>query len=161
KQARPRATFSGEWSPASSADRPGCAAVETWLSEVCSPHQPAPIRYAPAVTPAAYMTSDAEHDVSGITTRALPWTEYDSDALPALLEAYKRTFGTDEKLPYKLLYDADLVLTRALHIEDNIAVPTSLLLDKHGVIRWSYVAEDYADRPSAQQILNEIGRLPK
>jgi antitoxin component YwqK of YwqJK toxin-antitoxin module/peroxiredoxin len=277
KQARPRATFGGEWSPASIADQPGCVAVETWVAEMCSSRQPAPLRSAPAAIPAP----ELESDVSGIPARAQPWTEYESGALPALvrlygrggahgardaedwsapvlrggksktdasvaapedlvgralplsrfttadgseidlaayagkrnvlitilrgfggqvcvycaaqtkgladyadkfaaletevvvvypgpksglaafLEAYRRTFGSDEKLPYKLLYDADLALTRALHIEDNIAVPTSLLLDKQGVIRWSHVAKDYADRPSAQQILAQIALLPK
>src|SRR6185436_16086720 len=60
EQARPRATFAGEWSPASIADRPGCLAVETWLAEMCSPRQPAPLRSAPVTTPAEHALPDAE-----------------------------------------------------------------------------------------------------
>ncbi len=79
----------------------------------------------------------------------------------AFLEAYRRTFGADAKVPYELLYDTDLALTRALHIEDNLAMPTSILLDRNGVIRWSHVGKDYADRPSAREILGRIEKLPK
>jgi peroxiredoxin len=84
-----------------------------------------------------------------------------ASGLQAFLEAYRRTFGAGERLPYELLYDMDLTLTRALHIEDNIAVPTSILLDRQGIVRWCRVAKDYADRPSAQEILDRIAALPK
>jgi antitoxin component YwqK of YwqJK toxin-antitoxin module/peroxiredoxin len=279
KVARPRQSFSGEWSPASSADLSGPAAVETWVAELCSPHQPAPIRSVPAETTSTATSSAPTPSVAGIPARAQPWTEYEAGALPALvklygagkssaseedwnapvlqsraskslavaaassdligralpvkrfttadggvidldayvgkknvlvtilrgfggqvcvyctaqtkalaeysdefaahgteilvvypgpasglaafLDAYQRTFGAGEKLSYKLLYDADLALTRALHIEDNIAVPTSILLDREGIIRWCHVAKDYADRPSARGVLAEIAKLPK
>lgn len=281
KEARPRQTFAGEWSPASSADRPGSMVVETWVAEMCSPRQPAALRSVsvPGASPPAL----ALGGVSGIPARAQPWTEYESSALSALvklygsgkrsprdeedwqtpvargplfergeaaanlpdltdfigralpvkrfttadgdaldlddyvgkknvlvtilrgfggqvcvyctaqtrgladfatefaahdtevvviypgpasgleafLEAYRRTFGPGEKLPYKLLYDTDLALTRALRIEDNIAVPTSLVLDRKGILRWGHVAKDHADRPSARAVLDRIEALPK
>jgi len=273
REARPRQPFAGEWSPASSADLPGWTAVETWVAELCSPRQPAPIpTAAAAATPAP-----AAQDLAGIPARAQPWTEYERRVLPQLLtlygsgrsagadeyveplalrksrpsapaaspadlvgsrlplrtfttadgaaldldrflgkqnvlltilrgfggqvcvycsaqtkalagyadkfaaldtqvvvvfpgpasglqafrEAYRRTFGAQEKLPYELVYDTDLSLTRALAIEDNIALPTSLLLDRQGIIRWCHVGKDHADRPSAQEILERIAALPK
>lgn len=82
-----------------------------------------------------------------------------SSGLEAFLQAYRRTFGAGDKLPYRLLYDNDLALTRALRIEDDMAVPTSLLIDKHGIVRWSYVAKDHADRPSADEVLRKIEEL--
>jgi peroxiredoxin len=84
-----------------------------------------------------------------------------ASGLAAFLDAYRRTFGADEKLPYQLLYDADLSLTRALRIEDNIAVPTSLVLDKRGIVRWCHVAKDHADRPSAREVLSQISAISK
>jgi antitoxin component YwqK of YwqJK toxin-antitoxin module/peroxiredoxin len=274
KVARPRPSFGGDWSPAGSADLPGWMAVETWVAEMGSPRQPAPI--PPAVPPqsSAPASNLALDDPTGIPARAQPWTEYERRVLPDLVklygtgsseyegppalrksrsrpaaavatpadligrtlpltrfstadgeidleafmgkqnvlvtilrgfggqvcvyctaqtkaladfadrfaaldtkvvvvfpgpasglaafrEAYRRTFGAGEKLPYELLYDTDLTLTRALHIEDNIAVPTSLLLDRKGIIRWCRVAKDHADRPSAQEILAQIAALPK
>jgi peroxiredoxin len=84
-----------------------------------------------------------------------------ASGLRAFLEAYQRTFGAGEKPPYELLYDADLRLTRALHIEDNIAVPTSILLDRKGIVRWCRLAKDRTDRPSAKEILEQIAALAK
>ncbi len=279
REARPRQPFGGEWSPASSADLPGWIAVETWVAEISSPPQPAPIRPAVAAPTAVPAPSPAVEHLSGIPARAQPWTEYERSVLPlllelygrgrstiddeyegrpalrtartlppqavakpadlvgrplplerfatadggtldlgvyrgkrnvlvtilrgfggqvcvyctaqtralaeyadrfaaldtqvvvvfpgpasglqAFLEAYRRTFGAGEKLPYELLYDADLQLTRALHIEDDIAVPTSILLDREGIVRWCRVAKDRTDRPSAQEILERIRSLSK
>jgi antitoxin component YwqK of YwqJK toxin-antitoxin module/peroxiredoxin len=284
--ARPRQSFSGEWSPASSADLAGCTSVETWVAEMCSPRQPEPIRSEP-VKPVEPPAALAPSELAGIPARAQPWTEYEAGALrelvktygrgasgtygrdtnarddengsapirhmpassqrtistpsdhadlvgrplplkrftsadgstidlddlvgkrnvlvtilrgfggqvcvycaaqtkgladyadefaaletevvvvypgpasglDAFLEAYRRTFGAGEKLPYKLLYDTDLALTRALHIEDNIAVPTSIIIDRKGIVRWCHVAKDYADRPSAKSVLAEIEEM--
>ena len=275
KVARPRPSFGGEWSPASSADLPGWTAVETWVAEASSPLQPAPIPPASAPKIAAPAAKLEPADATGIPARAQPWTEYEQRVLPALVElygsgideyegrialresrsgppapvakpgdlvgrklpfarfstaeggaidladlqgkqnvlvtilrgfggqvcvyctaqtkaladfadrfavldtkvvvvfpgpasgldafreAYRRTFSPGEKLPFELVYDTDLSLTRALHIEDNMAVPTSLLLDRQGIIRWCHVAKDHADRPSAQDILGRIKELEK
>lgn len=84
-----------------------------------------------------------------------------SSGLDAFLEAYERTFGKGEKPPYKLAYDADMKLVDGLGIVDNIAVPSVLLLDEAGLVRWSHVAKDLADRPSATQILRQIEALPR
>jgi len=285
---RPRQSYGGEWSPASSADLPGFTAVETWIAEMCAPRQPAPIRVTTEATTTAsaaivsdskpHATPLAPEDLSAIPARAQPWTEYETSALPSLvklysagpsndaedwnapaiprkytklgasaarseelvgralpitrfstadggvidlgelvgkrnvlvtilrgfggqvcvycaaqtkalaefagdftaldteivivypgpasglgafIDAYHRTFGAGEKIPYKLLYDTDLALTRALHIEDNIAVPTSLVIDRKGIVRWCHVAKDYTDRPSAREVLKAIKALAK
>jgi len=277
REARPRQAFGGEWSPASSADLPGWTALETWVAEICSPRQPAPIQPVAAARAPAPAPDPGASATAGIPARAQPWTEYERRVLPALvklygtgrgvsddeydtspklrsapsapaaalassadlighklpvrrfttadggaidldafvgkrnvlvtilrgfggqvcvyctaqtkaladfaeqfaaldtevvvvypgpasglsafLEAYRRTFGAGAKLPYELLYDADLCLTRALHIEDDIAVPTSLLLDRQGIVRWCRVAQDRAERPSAREILGRIAAL--
>jgi len=262
------------------ADLPGWEAVETWVAEIGSPRQPAPIQPVVAPQPSTPAPTRGTDDVSGIPARAQPWTEYEIAALPGLirlyltgearistvhdwkvqvmrghpsapaaavsapedligrtlptkrfaradggeidlddsrgkqnvlvtilrgfgghvcvyctaqtkalaeladkfaaldtevvvvfpgpasgleafLEAYRRTFGPGEKPLFPLLYDRDLTLTRALHIEGNIAVPTSILLDREGIIRWCRVAKDPADRPSAQEILERIAALPE
>ena len=272
---RPRPSFGGDWSPAESAELPGWTAVETWVAEMSSPLQPAPVPSGDAPATAAKAPELAPEDATGIPARAQPWTEYERRVLPelselygkgidayqgtpalrtsgsgpdapvarpadlvgrtlplrrfsaangsatdldaclgrqnvlvtilrgfggqvcvyctaqtkaladfaerfaalntkvvvvfpgpasgleAFREAYRRTYGPGEKLPFDLLYDTDLALTRALHIEDNIAVPTSLLLDRRGIVRWCHVARDHADRPSAQEILERIAALPK
>lgn len=279
--ARPRQPFGGEWSPASSAaELPGCTVVETWVAELCSPRQPAPILSASSPARSTPIEPLGKGEESGMAARARPWTEYETTVLPelvkmygpgapdgprdeywtkpvlrgshskrdvpvasaadlvgrtlpvnrfatadggeidldefggkrnvlvtilrgfggqvcvycaaqtkgladfagdfaaldtevlvvfpgpasgldAFLDAYRRTFGADAKPPYKLLYDTDLALTRALRIEDNIAVPTSIVLDRSGIVRWCHVAKNHADRPSAKQVLEKIEALPK
>lgn len=77
----------------------------------------------------------------------------------AFLDAYQRTFGAGVKPPYALAYDPDLELVRALGLEGNLAVPTSLVLDRSGVVRWCHVAKDLADRPSAKQLLQAVGTV--
>lgn len=84
-----------------------------------------------------------------------------SSGLDAFLEAYERTFGKGDRPPYQLAYDADMKLVEGLGIVDNIAVPSVLLLDEQGLVRWSHVAKDLADRPSATQILQRIEALPR
>ncbi len=84
-----------------------------------------------------------------------------SSGLDAFMEAYERTFGKGERPPYTFAYDSDMKLVEALGIVDNIAVPSVLLLDKEGLIRWSHVAKDLSDRPSATQILKQIEALPR
>ena len=278
-EARPRQAFAGEWSPADSADLPGWTSVETWVAEMCSPRQPAPIPPAVAGQPTTPPPVLASDDACGIPAQPQHWTEFKRHVLPelvafyttgrplgaddevsgvsyprrkyttkpagavaspadligrtlplkrfttadggaidldafrgkqnvlvtilrgfggqvcvyctaqtralaesagkfaaldtqvvvvypgprsglqAFLEAYRRTFSTREKPPFQLLYDTDLTLTRALNIEDNIAVPTSLLLDREGIIRWCHVGKDRTDRPSVQEILARIAEL--
>jgi antitoxin component YwqK of YwqJK toxin-antitoxin module/peroxiredoxin len=84
-----------------------------------------------------------------------------SSGLDAFLEAYERTFGKGERPPYTLAYDSDMKLVEGLGIVDNIAVPSVLLLDKQGLIRWSHVAKDLSDRPSATQILKQLEALSR
>src|SRR6185295_1216595 len=81
KVARPRPSFGGEWSPASSADLPGWTAVETWVAEASSPLQPAPISPASAPKFAAPDAKLAPADATGIPARAQPWTEYEQRVL--------------------------------------------------------------------------------
>lgn len=279
KETRPHQAFSGDWSPASSAENPGCTVVETWLAELCSPRQPAPIPAVPSpVTPVPLPTpvSDNPPDIpvppqllteyeikalrelaklygSGIPDRhdEEDWTSVPQrmnptpktgvatpadlkgrklrlkhfktadggkinlddyagkknvlvtilkgfggqvcvyceaqtkgledyadefaaldtevvivypgpeNGMKAFLEAYQDDLGAGEKPTHKLLYDSELTLTRELRIKHSMAVPTSILLDRNGIIQWSHVAKDDRERPSAEDVLKEIAALPK
>ena len=81
--------------------------------------------------------------------------------LDAFREAWNLTFGYGQEPPWAMLYDADLALVDALGIRDNIAVPSSLLLDKQGLVRWSHVGQSHADRPTALEILEQIESLAR
>lgn len=82
--------------------------------------------------------------------------------LEAFTAACKAEFG-DHPAPYHLVYDPDTTLAAALGLVGNLARPAAFALDRDGVVRQSYVAESIentADRPSAQDLLRWVARLP-
>ncbi len=38
--------------------------------------------------------------------------------------------------------------------------PTTLVIDRQGIVRWQFVEVDYRVRPKNEQILEALGRLP-
>lgn len=61
----------------------------------------------------------------------------------------------DAAPPYRLVYDPDLQLAKALGLQGNLARPASFVLDREGTVRHAYVAESVentADRPSAARL---------
>lgn len=43
----------------------------------------------------------------------------------------------------------------------DIAIPTSILVDRHGIVRWAYQSDDYRVRARPEEVLEAIGRLSK
>ncbi|HYE07208.1 MAG TPA: redoxin domain-containing protein [Planctomycetota bacterium] len=80
-----------------------------------------------------------------------------SESVPVFIDAV-RSLGADEpKIAVAL--DVDLQLVRALEITHHLAKPTSLIIDKQGLVRYAYVGETRADRPSADELLKQIQKL--
>jgi antitoxin component YwqK of YwqJK toxin-antitoxin module/peroxiredoxin len=75
----------------------------------------------------------------------------------AFLAKYMRA-GKDVP-PYPCLFDPELKLVRQLSIEGNQAIPSSLILDDAGVVRFAYVGTTIDDRPSAKRLVAEIKKL--
>ncbi|MBL8840990.1 MAG: redoxin domain-containing protein [Planctomycetes bacterium] len=75
----------------------------------------------------------------------------------AFLEKYQR--AGDDAPPYPCLFDPELRLVRSLGIEGTQAIPSSLLLDASGVVRYAYVGTTVDDRPSAKRLVEEIRKL--
>ena len=66
------------------------------------------------------------------------------------------------KLPYPLLSDADRKTITTYDIVDpngKIARASVFVLDKQGIVRWTYLAEDYKVRPLDDEILAELNKL--
>jgi peroxiredoxin len=80
-------------------------------------------------------------------------------------EAFRRSCTNEfdgEPPPYRILYDPELTLGKALGIEGRIVRPASLVLDADGVVRFAYVAENVqniADRPAADRLLRAVREL--
>ncbi len=80
------------------------------------------------------------------------------------LAAFRRQFEKepDYALPdFPVLYDPSLALTAALDIVGEQAIPTTMILDSSGVVRFSYVGESIEDRPSAKLIADQLRKHAK
>jgi peroxiredoxin len=63
------------------------------------------------------------------------------------------------RLPFPLLSDPRGDLTKRLglwHTEDGVAVPSVLVVDRSGEIRYLYSGRDFADRPDEEEILASL-----
>jgi peroxiredoxin Q/BCP len=75
------------------------------------------------------------------------------------LAAYAR----DEGITFPLLSDADLEVIKRYGVLNErartIAVPTALVLDREGVVRYARTDEDYTRRPPASELLGALAKL--
>lgn len=81
------------------------------------------------------------------------------ESVPVFIEAVKGLHGQTPAMAVAL--DANLQLVHALGIEENLAKPTSILLDRHGIVRYAYVGKTIADRPSVGDLLEASAHLDK
>ncbi|MBA2480340.1 MAG: redoxin family protein [Planctomycetes bacterium] len=82
-----------------------------------------------------------------------------AESVPTFLQAV-RTLRTDPP-PVTVALDVSLLLVRALDIEDNLARPTSVVIDRSGKVRYVYVGKTIADRPSVDDLLHEVAKTVK
>jgi antitoxin component YwqK of YwqJK toxin-antitoxin module/peroxiredoxin len=75
-------------------------------------------------------------------------------------QAYKMQFKEGGP-PYRVFYDPNLELVTQLGIEGDLASPSTLIVDKGGLIQYFYVGEHRADRPAAKKLLQIIEGMQK
>jgi antitoxin component YwqK of YwqJK toxin-antitoxin module/peroxiredoxin len=81
------------------------------------------------------------------------------EAVPAFVQAVQSLRKDPPPMPLAL--DVSLLLVRALGIEDNLAKPASLIIDRQGVVRYAYVGKTIADRPAVNDLLHALARSVK
>ncbi|HEX3134304.1 MAG TPA: redoxin family protein, partial [Planctomycetota bacterium] len=81
------------------------------------------------------------------------------EAVAPFIEAVRSI--AKEPPPMPVVLDVSLIAVRKFGIEDNLAKPTSLIIDKEGVVRYAYVGKTIADRPAVKDLLNELARYVK
>ncbi len=81
------------------------------------------------------------------------------EAVAPFIEAVRSI--AKEPPPMPVVLDVSLIAVRKFGIEDNLAKPTSMIIDKEGVVRYAYVGRTIADRPSVKDLLNELSRYVK
>jgi len=82
-----------------------------------------------------------------------------TESVPVFVEAVKSLRKDPPPMPIAL--DVSLMLVRGLGIEDNLARPTSLVVDRTGTIRFVYVGKTGADRPSVDDLLHAAEKIGK
>jgi peroxiredoxin len=61
--------------------------------------------------------------------------------------------------PFPFLVDVGLKLVDSLGIRKNLSKPATYILDPTGAVRFSYVGETLADRPSIKALLEQLATL--
>jgi antitoxin component YwqK of YwqJK toxin-antitoxin module/peroxiredoxin len=70
-------------------------------------------------------------------------------------QAYRMTFNEGGP-PYRVFYDPDLALVTKLGIAGDLAFPSTIVLDREGIVQYAYVGEHRADRPAAKKLIEVI-----
>lgn len=81
-----------------------------------------------------------------------------AESVPAFIEA-TRSLDQEFQLPFKVLLDIDLMAIRMFDIAGSLAKPTSIVLDEQGLVRYVYIGQQPADRPSVQTLLEVVDGL--
>lgn len=79
-----------------------------------------------------------------------------ADSVPAFLKSAHGLAKDGEvaaTFPVPVLLDVNLQLVRGLQIEDQLARPTTLIVNPDGKVTWAYVGRSMSDRPSLPQVL--------
>jgi peroxiredoxin len=71
----------------------------------------------------------------------------------------KNLAADGETIPFPVLLDVNLNAVNVFDIKGSLARPTSLVVDKSGVVRYAYAGKGFDDRPSVQTLLGELDAL--
>ena len=64
-----------------------------------------------------------------------------------------------EKIPFPIVLDVQLKVVDQLGIRKDLSKPATYILDKEGQLRFAYVGESLADRPSVKALLEQLDLL--
>ncbi len=66
-----------------------------------------------------------------------------------------------EKIPFPIVLDVELKAVDQLGIRKDLSKPATYIIDKQGQVRFAYVGESLADRPSVKALLDQLDGLNK
>ena len=81
------------------------------------------------------------------------------DSVPKFLDSVCDIRGSRESLPIEILLDIDLKVVREFKIEGQLAKPTTIILDKAGVVRFAHVGQTNTDRPTVPAMLDALSQI--
>ncbi|MDE0866478.1 MAG: redoxin domain-containing protein [Rubripirellula sp.] len=65
----------------------------------------------------------------------------------------------NESIPYPILLDINLSSVDQLGIRADLAKPSTYIIDREGRVRFAYVGESIADRPTVDSVLKQLAQL--
>jgi peroxiredoxin len=65
----------------------------------------------------------------------------------------------NEEIPYPILLDINLSSVDQLGIRSDLAKPSTYIIDREGRVRFAYVGESIADRPTVDSVLKQLSQL--
>lgn len=84
----------------------------------------------------------------------------DSATFQQLLDsAQTQRDAVEEDVPFPVLLDVELGMVDGLGIRRALSLPATYILDAEGQVRFAYVGQSIADRPSVKALLAELDRL--
>ena len=60
------------------------------------------------------------------------------------------------ELPFTIVIDLQLEVVNKLGIRDELSLPATFIVDPKGIVRFSYIGQDPADRPSIETLLQQL-----
>jgi peroxiredoxin len=69
--------------------------------------------------------------------------------------------AAEKMVPFPLLLDVELKAVDTLGIRKDLSKPATYIFDKEGQLRFAYVGNSLADRPSVKALLDQLGQLNK
>ena len=73
-----------------------------------------------------------------------------------------QTMARSSGVPFPILYNPERDVVKAYGVlspqDNNLAMPSTFIIDSAGVIRWRYLGGTY-DRPTPQQVLEQLAKL--
>lgn len=88
-------------------------------------------------------------------------TEEDTVKLSELTDRIRGGDIKNENIPYPILLDINLKGVDQLGIRSELAKPATYIVDREGRVRFAYVGESIADRPSVDSVLAQLASLKK
>jgi peroxiredoxin len=86
-------------------------------------------------------------------------SEQDASKLDELTARIKGGEIPNEEIPYPILLDINLSGVDQLGIRAELAKPSTYIIDRDGRVRFAYVGESIADRPTVDSILKQLAQL--
>lgn len=86
-------------------------------------------------------------------------SEEDASKLGELTKRIKTGEIPNDEIPYPILLDIKLSGVDQLGIRAELAKPATYIIDRKGRVRFAYVGESIADRPTVDSVLKQLEKL--